>query len=94
MGDLFPPPKIVIIYGRRSWLCRNGKQALSRIGLMIPGIGIERGDAGQRSSLIREDTSTFLRDVLHLLTWMDIFRILFCFRRSGWTKDSARLRTR
>ena len=64
------------------------------IGLMIPGIGIERGDAGQRSSLIREDTSTFLRDVLHLLTWMDIFRILFCFRRSGWTKDSARLRTR
>jgi len=68
---------------------------LSRIGLMIPGIGTERGDAGQRSSLVREDTSTFLRDVLHLLTWTDIFfRILFCFRRSGWTKDSARLRTR
>lgn len=31
------------------------------------------GDAGQRSSLIREDTSTFLLDVLHQLTWMDIF---------------------
>src|SRR5271154_5450655 len=59
-----------------SW--RNGKQALSRIGLMIPGIGTERGDAGQRPSLIREDTSTFLRDVLHLLTWDGCFSE-YCF---------------
>ena len=45
---------------------------------MIPGIGTERGDAGQRPSLIREDTSTFLRDVLHLLTWDGYFSE-YCF---------------
>jgi len=37
------------------------------------------GDAGQRPSLIREDTSTFLRDVLHLSTRRNIFLNIVCF---------------
>ena len=44
-----------------------------------PALG-PNGDAGQRPFLIREDTSTFLRDVLHLLTWMDNFlNVVFVF---------------
>ena len=37
------------------------------------------GDAGQRPSFIREDTSTFLRDVLHLLTWIFFLNIVLLF---------------
>jgi hypothetical protein len=78
VGDLFSP-KIVTIYGRRSWFMAKRKTGFVTGWVDdTPALG-PNDDAGQRPSLIREDTSTFLRDVLHLLTWMDIFLNWFVF---------------
>jgi hypothetical protein len=45
-----------------------------------PALG-PNSDAGQRPSFIREDISTFLRDVLHLLVWVDIFLNIVLFSK-------------
>ena len=78
MEICFPPLKLFVTYGWCLWL-----MAKRKTGFVMDWLDDTRYWAGTATqscglSLVREDTSTFLRGAMHLLTWMGIFPE-YCF---------------